>query len=263
MMNIFRADLYRIVRGVGLYVTFGIVLLLHFMVIGLQSVGGVNFGAVDELGIVIPEFGFDGLGSAELLYTRTDNLVFLLIPLILMASSHLFEHKTVKNALAWGASRTRLYLSKLVLALVLCAALLLFYISTGMLFATALHGFGGPVPDGYWLNLLQTLGAQFVLMSAFTCLGTFLMFMTKSPGAVIGALIAIALVPTTVITTLLMAGFDAIWLLDFDLMFGINRLGFINQLETRTILTFLAASTVYIAASTVGGIMLFRRADIK
>jgi hypothetical protein len=133
----------------------------------------------------------------------------------------------------------------------------------GMLLATALNGFGGPVPNEYWAALFQTIGAQLFMMFAVTCLGVFLVFTTKNTTMATSLYIGIFIVPSMVIMLLLDAGINLVWLLDFDLMMGINRLGFLSQLETRAILTTLGAGAVYILATTIGGIVLFRRAEIK
>ena len=263
MMNIVRADLYAILRGKAIYITFGVLLLMHILVIGARSVGGVNFGGMENLGVDMPVFHFDGIGSAEILYTRTDNLAFFLLPLILVAAAPIFMYGTVKNDLAWGVSRTKLYLSKLATAIGLCVFLLLFYMVTGMLFATILNGFGGPVPEGYWLNLFLTVGSQIFMMIALTCIGVFLVFTTKRTAIVNGVYIAFCLVPALVIMILLDSGLNVARLLEFDVFLGINRLGFFNQLETRTIFTILGVGSVYMLATTIGGILLFRRAEIK
>ena len=265
MTNMIRADIYRLLRGKALYITFAVLLLLHVLVIGVGAVGGINFGNTwEDVGIEAPVIGFDGLNSAALLYTRLDNTVFFLLPLIIAASVAIFTNDTVKNDIAWGISRTRLYLSKLLLSAGLCVLLVLFYMATGMLMATILRGFGGPAPAGYWLNLFQTVGAQLFVMLALTCLGVFMAFAFRCSSIVTTVYIVFCMAPIMIIV-FLAETLDSrlIRLLDFDLMFTINRLGFLNQLETRVILTAFGVGTVYILATTVGGIALFKRAEIK
>ena len=263
MMNLIRADLYAILRGKAIYITFAVMLLLHILVIGTRTAGGVNFGGAESMALDIPVFTFDGLGSVALLYTRMDNLAFYLLPLIIAASAPIFTYGTVKNDLAWGVSRTKLYLSKLSVAIGLCVFMMLFYMVIGVLFATALNGFGGPIPAGYLLSVFQTLGAQLFMMVALTCIGVFLVFTTKRTAIVTGVYIAFYFVPAMVIMLLMESGFNVARLLEFDVMLGINRLGFISQLETRSIITILSVGAAYILATTIGGIALFRRAEIK
>ena len=265
MMNMIRADIYRITRGRAIYVTLFLLLVLNVLVIGPGLVSGVNFGNTwDDMGIIAPMLGLDGMGSAALLYTRMDNIVFFLLPLVYAVAMPIFDNCTVKNDIGWGMSRNKMYMSKLILSAGLCVFMLVFYMGTGMLMATVLRGFGGPAPAGYWVNLFQTLGAQLFAMLAVTCLAVFLIFTTKSGGAVTGIFIAFFFVPTMVIMLLAeIFNPDMLRLLDFMLMFSINRLGFFDQLGTRDIVTALGVAALHIIVCTVGGLALFKRAEIK
>ena len=139
-MNLIRADLYAVLRGKAIYITFGIMLLLNILVIGTRSVAGVNLEGLEVMALDIPEFTFDGLGSFALLYTRMDNNVYFLLPLILAGSAQIFKFGTVKNDLTCGISRTKLYLSKLLISIGLCIFMMLFYMVTGVfLFAFFLN----------------------------------------------------------------------------------------------------------------------------
>ena len=265
MINIIRADIYRILRGKALYITSVILMALNVMVIGTMTVGGINFGNTwDDLGIVAPYLGFDGLGSAALLYTRMDNMIFFLLPLVYMTAMPLFNDSTIKNDIACGVSRTKIYMSKLTLSAVLCILLVVFYMGTGMLLATVLRGFGGPAPAGYWLSLFQTLGAQLFVMLAVTCFTVFLIFTTRCGAVVNSVFVAYFLVPPMIIITLMNAVSPRfVRLFDFVLTFSINRLGFFDQLSAGDILTALGVGAAHILACTVGGIALFMRAEIK
>ncbi|MCL2499461.1 MAG: ABC transporter permease [Defluviitaleaceae bacterium] len=263
MMNIIRADIYAIIRSKGLYVTFTVLLLFILMSIGTQTAGAIHFGGVWEEGLELAELNFTGINSAQALYTSTDALFFFILALSLIAAIPIFKHGTVKNDLAWGISRTKLYLSKLFVAAVLCVLWFILYIGLGMLLATVLSGFGGPVPEGYWLNLFQTLGAQLVILLALTCVGVFLSFTFKRSGAVNGIFIAFCLVPGLVLMMFMEAGYTLGKILEFDMLVAVSRLGYHNQLDAQAIATMLGVGMFYIIASTVGGIALFKRAEIK
>jgi len=264
MLNMLRADIYRITRGKALYVNLVVLILFNIMVVGTQSIAGINFSiAWESMGITPPEIGFDGLGSAALLYTRLDNTIFFLLSLVCIAGMSIFTCNTVKNDISFGISRAKLYLSKLVLSVGLCVLLVLFYMGTGMLMATFLRGFGGPAPAGFWLNLFQTLGAQMFAMLAMVCLVNFLIFAFRCSGSVIAMFFAICFAPTMIVGLIMLAFPGALRFLELDLMFTINRLGFFSQLGTRTVIASLAVSALYMVATTLGGIALFRRAEIK
>ncbi|MCL2528199.1 MAG: ABC transporter permease [Defluviitaleaceae bacterium] len=265
MMNIIRGDIYRILRGKGLYITLVVVLLLNVLILGPRLSVGINFGTTHEdLGAEMPSVYIDGIAAADILFTNMNNIVFFMLPIITIAATAIFTNKTVKNDISFGVSRTKLYMSKLLLSGALCAVLVIFYIATGMLIATIAHGFGGPVPAGFWLNMVQTVGAQLIALLGVTSMGIFMVFTFKRSSAVVGAYIAFWLVPVMLIM-LLASVIDPriLRMLDFDLMFALDHLGFFSQLETRTILTALGAGVFYMLVPTIGGIALFSRAEIK
>ena len=263
MSNMIRADIYAIIRGKALYVTFGLIFLLHVLLIATQSPGVVIVGVAGDFGLEAPEVGFDGIRSASLLYTQMHTMAFFLLALIILTATPIFTNQTVKNDIAWGISRTKLYLSKLIIAASLCILMVVFYIGVGMGFATLLHGWGGTTPDGFWLSLFQTVGAQLLLLISMTCIGVFLIFTSKRTAIVNGAYIAFCLIPAMILTFLASQSFNVARLLELDIMSGINRLGFLSQLETGSIFTILGVGVVYIVVTTVFGIILFKKAEIK
>ena len=270
MLNLFRADIYRIIRGKALYITLAVLLafnLLMIITLNIFQTGVVDLGYDDELAAAamaeIQAMSLDGVRVPEILTGNMENLVFFLLPLIIIVAAVIFSHGTVKNDIAWGLSRTKLYMSKLLLSFAFSFLLLLAYIGTGMLVATMLNGFGAPAPDGHWVNLLQVLGAQLFMLLAMVSIGVFLVFTTKRVAAVNGIFIAFILVPALVIALLELANPDLSWLYDFDMTYNINRLANLRYLETREILQALGLGMFYLLATTIGGMVLFRRAEIK
>ena len=266
MTNIIRADIYRILRGKAIYITFAALLALNILVVATsqQGVIGANMGELEEsLGYDAESIQFDGLHIAEVLYTGMDNIVYFLLPLFILVAAPMFSHGTIKNGLSCGMSRTKLYFSKLLLGSGLTLLMLLFYMATGILLATMLHGYGGATPDGYWLNIVKTCSAQLFLLLALNCVGTFLVFTSKRTAVVNGVYIAFCLVPAIVVMALMNASPDFIKLYDYDLLGNIRKLGYMSALKTPDFIKAFATGAFYIAASTIGGIALFKRAEIK
>ena len=264
MMNLIRADIYAMVRGKGLYITFGLIFLLNVLIVGAQGSGSVGIHFGDEtLGVETQDFEFDGIRSVVLLYTNMSNMMFFSLPLIILASAPIFTHGTVKNDISWGISRAKLYGSKLCVAMALCVFMVLFYMGTGVAIATVLSGWGGVVPDGYWANLFQTVGAQTLLLMAMVAVGVFFVFTFKRTSLAMGALIVFCFAPGFAIAFLADTSVFFVRMMDFDLMLGIMRLGYLNQLEMSSVISLLGVGVFYIFVATVGGIVLFKRAEIK
>lgn len=279
MQTIFRADIYRILRSKAFYITFTILLAFNSLTIGVMNAfqsgadnwidAGIGVGVdtaydqdlFDAAMLEIRAARFDGAHAPAILATGVDYFYFLL-PIIVFTAAAIFSNGTVKNDISWGISRTRLYLSKLLLCAALCAFMMLFYMGTGMIIATVLNGFGSPAP-GHWVALLQVLAAQLFMLLSLTSFGVFLVFATRRTAAVVGAFIAFTLVPVLIFSILGMANPDLAWLTDFDLPTNMTRLASLHRLETREILRGLGLGAFYMLASTLGGIALFRRAEIK
>ena len=280
MMNLIRADLYRIVRGKAIYITFAVLLALCALIVITMSpgaVGGVDIAMfdsetgditrpiylfVDDVGALY-DFHFDGVRIAQVFLSNIDNMIFFILPLAILVASPMFSHGTVKNNISIGMSRTKLYLSQLGLSSILCVVLVLSYIAAGIVLATIIRGFGGPAPDGFWLNIVQTYLAQMVMLLALNAFATFLVFATKRTAIVNGAYIAFCYVPSLIIYFLAMRNQEFLRLLEFDIPFNMILLGHMASIETSQIIQALALGAGMFAVSTTTGIALFSRAEIK
>ena len=276
MLNIIRADIYRIVRSKAIYITLAIILTVNILVIGSIYAfhAGVMDNAVAAAEALDPEIAaasleavnaiqLDGIRVTDVLTGGMENFLFFLLPIIIVVGSAIFTHGTVKNDIAFGISRNKLCMSKLMLSIGISVIYLVFYLGTGMLWAAFLNGFGAPAPAGHWANFAQVLGAQFVLIVAMICIGTFLVFTTKRTAAVNGAYIAFLLVPALIISLLTMANSAFERLFYFDLTSRIMDLAALRYMQTADIAKALGLGAFYILVTTIGGIALFKRAEIK
>ena len=266
MMNMIRADLYYLTRGKGIYITMAIVIALAALLVLILApavpYGGnvmINNAAIPYIGTVI-----DGVTSIPLLYMTISQTNILLMVFVLLTVAPLFSNGTVKNDLAWGISRTKLYFSKLMVSLIVCVMMVVVYMVSGFMFATIRNGFGGPTPSGLWLTMLQTLGAQLWMFFALTSMLVFLVFVTKREGVVIVAFIFGSIIPQMLFFISNELGLTIPdWLLYYDVISGINRLGVLEMLETRSIIIILVTGLIYFLATTIGGIAWFRKGSVK
>jgi len=271
MLKIIRADIYRILRGKALYITLAVLLATGALLVGTWSsaqAGGITVtpeAAAEASNIVaiMEEAGATGVSIPQALAISMENFTFFLLSIIIIVAGAMFSHNTVKNDIAWGVSRTKLYFSKLLLTVFICILMLLFYVGTCMLMATIWNGFGGPAPAGHWVGLLQIFAAQLVLLIALVAFGVFLAFTTKRTAAVNGLFIAFCLVPPLVISLLMLGNPNLSRLMDFDMLTNIMRLAHLPSMENREILRALGLGMFYLVASTTAGVALFRRTEIK
>jgi hypothetical protein len=132
-----------------------------------------------------------------------------------------------------------------------------------MIFATIVRGWGGPAPDGYWLILIKTLAAQFFMLVSLTCVGVFLVFVTKRALVACGLYLLFLYIPAELIPVAMELHERNSGWWEYTMVWGIYGMGFLEQLDTRTMLIIFGMGAFYIVATTLAGIALFRRTEIK
>lgn len=149
MINIIKADYYRLVRSVGLYIAFALMLLIIGVSIYLVQPGyvGTTIGSATEdfkselnemskaeiqelsatelRGIMLRSEGYE-LDRDILSVNMNLYYIFIFIASILISAD--FGEHTVKNTLSSTTSRNKYFLSKLVFTNVCCA--ILFFLNT-------------------------------------------------------------------------------------------------------------------------------------
>ena len=283
MMNLIRADIYRIFRGKGIYITLFFLLCIIIMQVtaGAYMNAGIRVDdfelidtlsdpdnastQIDDLSIGNGLEPFQRPFGAEAPFVAmsfTDGLLYFLLPLLIFISTADFTSGAVKNTLASGMSRLEFYVSKLTLSCVTCFLLLLSYVLLSTIFATLVSGFGATLDWEYVSGVLKVFAIQLWLVLAVTCVGHFFIFVMRS-GMVIGVYIAFLLVPSVVLFLLSFINKWFMNLLVYDLRMGLGATLNISVMPAGDVLKTVLVGAMYIIAATVGGFMLFRRAEIK
>ncbi|WP_291579409.1 ABC transporter permease [Clostridium sp. UBA6640] len=251
MLNMMRADVQRIFRGKGIYFTMAAIVLFIFMhVIGQSNVGDTT---LRYAGVSMP---FYMMGIAE-------NVVFAMIPIVIFIAAEDFTTGTVKNVLTSGTSRIHYYISKLILAFLFCILLFGLHVFGGTIIATVAHGFGGTFDMDFVISILKPFSAQLFLLLAVTCVGMFFVFVTRKTSAVTGWFVGFIMAPLLIIQMLAPINERFINLLDFELITMITSLASFTELSMGDITRILLTGAVYILISTIAGMMLFRKCEIK
>jgi len=273
MMNIIRADIYRIMRGKGLYITLLIVLgaIIMQSAGGGQLVTGIDYDAVvlmqnpENLENMQLQDYFERPTGAHAPFramASASNIVYFLLPLLCFIGVVDFSSGAVKNTLAKGVSRVKYYGAKLILTCACCAMLHLAYVLIFTIVATIVSGFGGAFDGEFIFNVARTFLAQLLVLLAVACVGNFLVFLMRS-AAVIGVYIAFALVPIIVIMLLTVFDDWFLRLFNYELTTTIGMMNHIGTLPSREIAMGLLVAAGYMLAATAGGYLLLRRAEVK
>lgn len=265
MMNIIRADIYRIMRGKALYITFTVLLAVVVLNIATGTTTiGFNKSLTEKLYQPDGEIAVGaGLKTVETVLSNADALIFFVMPLFMGVSVAIFSQGAVKNELSIGVSRSKLYFSKLLLSIALCLLLVLMYMLISMLTAFVLSGFEGLPSWEAVLTMVKGLGGQLAILSAFTSVGVFLSFVTRRAAMVNGIYIAFIIVPSLVIN-LLSSFFDGIaGFLKYEPYGCLVSFVYIDSMSGTDIVRGLIVAIIYILVSTIAGIALFKKAEIK
>lgn len=181
MINMIRAEFYRIFRSKGFYYTQILLIGLVVLSIVTKTLGSVGM-QVEEVGTIsdtVVEGNWHAFQSLEAMSSMFSFLIFFLLPFFVIIIGSDLTQKTYKNLLTTGISRTKYLLSKYVIFLVLSALQLLFYYVATFFSAWAVHGLGN-MPKGFVLHFLEVIGMQFISLQAVFALGLIVLILTFS-----------------------------------------------------------------------------------
>jgi len=265
-----RADMYRILRGKTIYISFAVmlaILVVSIFVLRTAMHSGViiivgepeYIAAINEERFRAAEV-MSGSVAAQMMLASMETIAYFFIPLVIIVAMAAFSSGAIKNEIPVGINRTKFYLSKLVLASILCIAFVVLYPLLAVVFATTVDGVGD-WSGGLLSDMLNILGSLTVVSIAFSSVGVFLCFATKRAGAVIGLFLAVMLIPSAIVALLYQAFPGAMEFLNYDLF---NQFYLLSQetVSTTELVRGLAIALAYIIGTTVAGLALFKKAEI-
>lgn len=274
MLNIIRADLYRIFRGKAFYITFGV--LIAFII--LQSIAGtgnigMNMNSVsggteaEMLSSALEEMSritkADGITAPFVMAGVTANLVYFMIPLIICFVGTDFSSSAIKNVLARGVSRNKYYFAKLIPLLVFTVLMQVINLFLPLIVASIRNGFGGSINADWLISVLKVYSIQTLLMLAIACVGVFIVFLTKKTASIVAVFIAYLMVPTLIFYILGMISSKFENLIKYDMVSNINLMANFSDLPSADIIRSFILCAFYIIAGTLAGIVIFKKSDIK
>ncbi|MCL2189417.1 MAG: hypothetical protein FWC16_10915 [Defluviitaleaceae bacterium] len=261
MMNMIRADVYRITRGWGWWVTFLIAFALSagIAVLGILDLDGASLG-----GQGAPAFIVTGANMLESMGYLGLVLMLFAAPVFSIVSSPIFQDKTEKNEVTWGISRTTLYVSRLIVSAVWCLLIMLVLFGTATVIAT-LYGGLGDVEAGFWMNRLTSFGAQWFMLVAAAWIGIFVTFAVKNPFVSFEIWGAIVALPTAMGMGAAMggAGGRVPFIMYFDITTAMVAFSDLGALDTRRIAIGLAVGVFWAFVPTIVGLIRYQSKEIS
>ena len=257
MLNLIRADLYRILRSKALWITFS-VLVVFVVASGMTGV----IGTIGMYNSALEDLNTLKSGSMLQLgqMAAGDDLFYFFLPILVVVVTTDFTNGTVKNTLGKGCSRVTYYCSKLILSMVVCSVFVVMFNTFPLLVGTLLYGLGDYFET---YNYFRILATQIPLYLAVVSLGCFIALTVKKTASLNAIYIPMFIVAQIVITILVNLNSKFIALMDFELSMGVRKYALVETITNNDILAKWGLGIIVIVITTVLGIILFRRSEIK
>lgn len=258
MLNMARADLYRLVHSKGFYITQFVMIILVVISILTSSVGiiGGGSGSLANFQAANQKVVWTGVQCVKAMSSMTSTLIYFILPLFIMTIGFEFSRKVYKNPLSSGMTRLNYFISKYVIFLAIALCQFIFYYGFIFLAGGFKNGFGN-ITSHFVIKMLQTVGLQYLELSALFAISTLVMYLFFS---------TITAVVTTIIFPLvyyiLAATLDKQhWLMHFAFQENIDSAYFMHYTATQ-MSQLLSAAFGTIIVCLVIAYLMFRKRDL-
>lgn len=266
MLNLLRADFYKLFRAKSFYICAVIAAVLSVLGVVL-----LNNSINSELGIDASLLGYDGLYA--LITGVSQATLFITIMNSIFVPSE-FAHGTIKNIASRGFSRWSIYLSKLIIAAFISVVYILICATCSFALGSAMWGMG-EIDRAVFLDVARMLGlfllAEIAMQSIFVMFGFFI----RHTGGTSFTNLGITILASTLILQVLNFGINSLSkcseklaaLETFDVTDYWPATYFARYLSfdilPSDVTTGIIVCCVYIVVTTALGIFSFYKKDIK
>lgn len=279
MLNMIKADLYRILKGKAIYIALFIIIVLSLIsAIGLTP-GHIGMASMSNSTINIEDAEFmEQLSKARNLKDIRDlikssggypldqavlgtnmNLYYIFIVVVVIVLCTDFSNKSIKNTLSSAISRNKYYWSKAILIFLICTFLVLFN-NYFFYFANLLvngKNFASSISAIFKTTIIQ-FPLIYGIISLLICFA-FLFKKTASFNTISIPFIMIVQLITLGITNLLRIKID--WFYQYEIQNALGNLA--NNPTNQYILNCVVLGIFYIGLFHIIGYFVFRKAEIK
>jgi ABC-2 type transport system permease protein len=261
MTTILSSDFFKLRRNIGfkllpLAVVISSVVTACFMLFVQNgaTVEGEAFTAGDVFGFIpVGVLGSYALAAISNLYG------FAVVVFSGLFISTEFTQGTIRNVLCCGASRIKVYLSKLAVNAAMLAICMIVSVLVFIASFTLMYGFGDS--SGFIANTAIVLGMQILYHLTYASFGCLFAFLIPNIAFSVGA--GVIFVGLQGVLVDICAAFDALnWIAPLIPQYYVTRLND-NLHNTTFLLLGAVVSIVFITVTVVIGCQLFKRQDIK
>lgn len=253
MINIMRADFYRLIRSVGLYLMLGIFIFIDGASIVMQSPGGISIGSVP---MVMSDMKLD-IQQA----TCGFNFFYPFVMLAFMIAVSDFSHHTVKNTISSGVSRSTYFLAKFLMTelsavVTFLGIRVLFYVVNRLVNGTE---FSSPFADYMKVTMLQLP----YMLAAGAVLTTLAFLLRKGVAynaiAIAGPIIYLAIAGAIYSISKIEKLGETMLKLDMNAVCG----QLVSNPDSTYVTRYIIGAVAAIVVCFVGSYVAFTRAEVK
>jgi hypothetical protein len=238
MLNIIRADIHRLRHGKAVPLAF-LILMLGVFAGSMISDAPAPLIVTVEFVLVMP----------------------FILALVYAVCAPDFNHSAIKNSVAAGISRGKIYAARLTLSTLLCELLFLCAIAVSFLAKLVFPTPVGVAAAGSTLEITIAVASLCFMVFAMVACGCAIAFITRR-GAILNVVFLGLFIGVQIVVSLLAGSAALEQSMSYEFMYNTATLGHI-QVPTSEIIRALAVGAVYLVVGTVLGVLLFRRAELK
>lgn len=258
MMNLIRSEFFKLKKEKNIYIVLLLIVLLFFImskfahdyiVIGLKNILGtnrVNFNSGSNITVEILKSG--------------DILILLFLPIISSVLMTDFSAGTVKNNIISGYSRSKIYLSKLVVCSITCIFIVLFYVIMAFLMVTIKNGYDGNLDLNLILNTLKVIVIQMPIYIGIISTAFMIGVLTQNKTVVITVYLLYQFVAETIFIAL---GDKISNIMQYEPISNLDKVAHIGSNTFSDNLIFIVIGLVILVVTMFIGLTKINRMDIK
>ncbi len=261
MLNLIRADLFRLARGKTLWVTAGLLSLFSLLtgsgIFAPTIRMTVGNNRVEQSSKLI-----NGSQAPFALMAFPEFLIYAILPVLIAAACADFTHRTIQNTLSRGCSRRQVYVSRLLLVCLIGMILDLLQIALALVAGAAALGINQPLNGVYFEQLAEVFLLQIPLVLGIVSTGVLLVFLFRRDFT--AAVVYLLLLTAAFMLTTLWASHPAQYspLLQFDILYGL-RVVATQTLKVQEVFHWIALGAGTLLVSTALGILTFEKSDVR
>ena len=182
MLNMIRADFYRLSKTRGFWITQIVIVVFLLITISSGSIGGITIGPQDGVNQLESMYSikWDGVTAVSAVqYMAANTFLYFILPLLVFVIGNDFSKETYKNILTVGVSRNKYFLSKITSFIIVLTCQLTIIYMISFITGSVLNG-TGDVTVKFFTDTLKIMGVQILFLVAITIMSSLVLFMTKS-----------------------------------------------------------------------------------